>query len=90
MEAGEQFVAICAKPNLNRDFVPLPISDAAASQPTRLEQPQPDHAVGYIRNDIADAAQVEAPFTETEEVVFRKLAVSTDLHFPFLSCQWKS
>jgi hypothetical protein len=89
-DGGERYVSINAKPNLRKDFVPIPVDAVAAALYSRLEQPQPDHSLGYVLADIAAALGRDAPFTYAEERVFSSLSVCAVQSFPFLTAQWKS
>lgn len=89
-QSGEVHVDRVREAILVREFLPpAPIGSVEDDYGT-LTQPRPDHAVGYITMREAAPDHVTAPLTKPEERVVLKDPVMTNLHFPFLTCQWKS
>ncbi|KAF2241277.1 hypothetical protein BU26DRAFT_389367, partial [Trematosphaeria pertusa] len=87
---GERYVDQARNINLLRRHLPSAPSDFVEQIYGALTQPQPNTAVGYITERAARGASVHAPFSIQEEAVLNVHAVCEGLHFPFLTCQWKS
>ncbi|KAF2123679.1 hypothetical protein P153DRAFT_371493 [Dothidotthia symphoricarpi CBS 119687] len=88
---GEPYVHRVKNCNLNRQFLPSAPDAFIHAQVGKLSQPQPDDAIGYIPVHVAASSDVtNCPLTRDEEAVIMRDLLTPDLHFPFLTCQWKS
>ncbi|KAF2741452.1 hypothetical protein EJ04DRAFT_547798 [Polyplosphaeria fusca] len=80
------------KINLASEFLPLaPNGDILIAQGGQLSRPQPDTAIGYITFQFARKSGVNlvTKFTEQEDVWLTNYRLTTFMHFPFLTSQWK-
>lgn len=89
-DGGEKYIERVSEALLNRKYLPPAPEPFIANQYGALTQPKPDTAMGYITTRDAQAGGVESPLSAGEEVVVLKDPLLTGLHFPFLTCQWKS
>jgi hypothetical protein len=81
-------LAVKAKQNLNKCYLPPPIDLAWVREYGALECPQPDHLFGYRHWKDSDSATTA--FSMQQEYGLLSRAVAPALHFPFMSAQWKS
>jgi hypothetical protein len=88
-DSGEPLIHVTEDTNLFRDRLPPQIHGLAKARIT-LEQPRPDSMVGYLKNSHAEALGLDVPFSVVEELAMDEFKVSQEVHFPFLTCQWKS
>ncbi|KAF2005528.1 hypothetical protein P154DRAFT_424264 [Amniculicola lignicola CBS 123094] len=94
VENGVQLLEKKANVNFNRYFLPDAPSKMVKSSWGALSMPQPDRALGYVTRMDAQmsGAEVQVPFSEDEEQIadWYRLSIRGDLHFPFLTAQFKS
>lgn len=76
--------------SLNQHLLRAYLPDLANPVWGALEQARPDSSTGYILHRQAQLMGLPAPFTVEEDRVLRQIAVAPAMHFPFLTCQWKS
>jgi hypothetical protein len=81
-------LAVKAKQNLDKLYLPLPIDWAWVKEYGALEGPQPDHLYGY--RHCKDSNSTTTAFSMQQEYGLLSRAVALSLHFPFMSAQWKS
>lgn len=68
----ESLIDIKTIMNLNREFVPLPSEPLTSKTYRFIEQPQPDHAIGYLTSRNARVNKVSSAFSPEEELVFSR------------------
>jgi hypothetical protein len=81
-------LAVKAKQNLDKRYLPPPIDLAWVKDYGALEGPQPDHLYGY--RHCKDSDSTTTAFSMQQEYGLLSRAVTSALHFPFMSAQWKS
>jgi hypothetical protein len=81
-------LAVKAKQNLDKRYLPPPIDLAWVVEYGALEGPQPDHLFGY--RHWKDSDSPTTAFSVQQEYGLLSRAVAPALHFPFMSAQWKS
>lgn len=81
-------LAVKAKQNLDKRYLPPPIDLAWVAEYGALEGPQPDHLFGY--RHWKDSDSPTTAFSVQQEYGLLSRAVAPALHFPFMSAQWKS
>jgi hypothetical protein len=81
-------LAVKAKQNLDKRYLPPPIDLALIKEYGALEGPQPDHLFGY--RHWKDSDSTTTAFSMQQEYGLLSRAVAPSLHFPFMSAQWKS
>jgi hypothetical protein len=81
-------LAVKAKQNFDKRYLPPPIDLAWVKEYGALEGPQPDHLFGYRHWKDSDSTTIA--FSIQQEYPLLSHAVSLALHFPFMSAQWKS
>ncbi|KAF1358609.1 hypothetical protein EJ07DRAFT_123470 [Lizonia empirigonia] len=81
-------LAVKAKQNLDKRYLPPPIDLAWVKEYGALEGPQPDHLFGY--RHWKDSDSTTTAFSMQQEYGLLSRAVAPALHFPFMSAQWKS
>lgn len=74
---------------LSRYFRPRPPNDGVKSTFGELSQPRPDSCIGYVSQQDAQSAAIQAPFSADEEQILQAFPLTQFLHFPFLTSQWK-
>lgn len=80
------------KINLASEFLPqVPNSDVLIAQGGQLSRPQPDTAIGYTPFQFArnSGLHLATKFTKEEDVWLTNYRLTTFMHFPFLTSQWK-
>ncbi|KAF2123572.1 hypothetical protein P153DRAFT_303612 [Dothidotthia symphoricarpi CBS 119687] len=90
VHGGEDHICRVAEAYLRTAHLPTAPSALVEKQHGKvLTQPIADTAIGYISSkDSKDRAV--APLTRKEELVITPDALVSMIHFPFLTCQWKS
>jgi hypothetical protein len=81
-------LAVKAKQNLDKRYLPPPVDWALVKEYGALEGPQPDHLFGY--RHCKDSDSPTTAFSMQQEYGLLSRAVAPALHFPFMSAQWKS
>jgi hypothetical protein len=89
-EGGDAHVHRVQEASLSSDYLPPPPNQFVKDMYTTLTKPRPDLAVGYITVQQADQVGIGSPFDIKEEEALLKDALMANLHFPFLTCQWKA
>jgi hypothetical protein len=89
-EDGEEKIHSVPEVNLNRAYLPLAPDATVAADVGKLTQPRPDTVIAYITLQAAELADVKPALMLDEERTLAKAPLSGKLHFPFLTCQWKS
>ncbi|PVH96089.1 hypothetical protein DM02DRAFT_570094, partial [Periconia macrospinosa] len=95
IDDGEELIQVLPEVIFARHWLPAAPDKWVERQYGALEQPRPDHAVGYITQQDANSMdpRSKAALERTEEDKIMRLdryASTSHLHFPFLTCQWKS
>jgi hypothetical protein len=83
---GEPLVEKAESKAWSRFYHPNPATDIRPAG--ELEQARPDITFGYIYQDMAK--ELEAPFDEADEALFRQYAVCDGLCFPYFTVEMKS
>ncbi|KAF2254224.1 hypothetical protein BU26DRAFT_558934 [Trematosphaeria pertusa] len=89
-DGGIPLITYLPQVNLSRTYLPAPPTELVAKELGLLTQPRPDSLVGYITSTEAETCGSKAPITPEQERIFLKNTLTSSVHFPFLSCQWKS
>jgi hypothetical protein len=89
-EDGEEKIHSVPEVNLNRAYLPLAPDVTVTADVGKLTQPRPDTTIAYITSQAAELADVKPALMLDEERTLAKVPLSGKLHFPFLTCQWKS
>ncbi|KAF7441812.1 hypothetical protein TUN199_11281 [Pyrenophora tritici-repentis] len=84
----QPMLAVKAKQNLDKRYLPPPTDPAWVKEYGALEGPQPDQLFGYRHWKDSDSAATA--FSTQQEYGLLSRAVAPALHFPFMSAQWKS
>lgn len=87
-DGGEDFVRVVANASLNTAF--LPASPEVFNDLVGFQQPQPDTAAGYMTCIHAKRGQVDAPFSLEQEEMIMLRTLTSEVHFPWFTAQWKS
>ncbi|KAF2000487.1 hypothetical protein P154DRAFT_434731 [Amniculicola lignicola CBS 123094] len=92
IDDGEELIQVLPEVMLGHHWLPAAPDRWVERQYGALEQPRPDHAVGYItqQDALSMNPRSKAALERTEEDKITRHALTTQLHFPFLTCQWKS
>jgi hypothetical protein len=89
-EDEEEMIHSVPEVNLNRAYLPLAPDMTVTADVGKLTQPRPDTVIAYITSQAAELADVKPALLLDEERALAKVPLSGKLHFPFLTCQWKS
>ncbi|KAF2023767.1 hypothetical protein EK21DRAFT_80132, partial [Setomelanomma holmii] len=81
-------LAVEAKQNLDKRYLPPPIDLAWVKEYGALKGPQPDHLYGY--RHCKDSDSTTTAFSMQQEYGLLSRAVAPSLHCPFMSAQGKS
>ncbi|KAF2800535.1 hypothetical protein K505DRAFT_228580 [Melanomma pulvis-pyrius CBS 109.77] len=92
IDDGEELIQVLPEVMFDRHWLPAAPDKWVERQYGALEQLRPDHAVGYITQQDAHSMNPhsKAALERIEEGKITRHALTTQLHFPFLTCQWKS
>ncbi|KAF2799756.1 hypothetical protein K505DRAFT_230393 [Melanomma pulvis-pyrius CBS 109.77] len=74
------------KISLSRDYLPPELGNITS----RLTQPQPDTAIGYLSRLEAMNffPELESAFSMQDKAFLKEFNLSSTMHFPFLTSQW--
>jgi hypothetical protein len=82
---GQDYLEICGNENLERAWLP----PTTVNLTFPLEQAQPDAAMGYSKESLANSLHMPSPFTPQEDQELSRYLPCAHLHAPFFTCQFK-
>ncbi|KAH6253406.1 hypothetical protein HBI38_219950 [Parastagonospora nodorum] len=91
-QGGERYIHRDAQATLSAKYLPEPPTPEVRNAFKSLSTSVCDHAIGYVTSECAVNGEVSSVFTAAEEVNMDVYlpSVTSMVHFPFLTCEWKS